>query len=194
MADPLPLGDEAIRLAAVATFAESEGGPLIAMSERLIPEWLGVCDATGAPIFGTTPCDYDRACVANFGVIDVGAGRALALETPDNGTLVAQPDGALIVRWVGADDAATLLTAALAAADEDFEDRPDELVHDGGDLVLFDSASFGPELDRSDTPSVPLAAGTYGVRLLVEWSGTVLGSDGAPHDTMVQVVRLRRKA
>jgi hypothetical protein len=195
MADPLPLSDDALRLASVLTFADSEGGPLIAMSERALADWHGVYDAAGTVIYGKAPCDYDRACRAEpCEVIDVGGARAVVLETPDNGTLVAQPDGALIVRWVGADDAATLLSAALAAEDADFEKQPGDLVHDGTDLVLFDSASSGVRLDRKRAASIPLPAGTYGMRLLGEWSGPVLGSDGEAHDTMVQVLRLLRKA
>ena len=194
MSDPLPLSDAAVRLASILTFADSEGGPLIAMSERALADWLGVYDAMGTAIYGNAPCDYDRACgAAPCELIDVGGAQAIALETPDNGTLIAQPDGALIVRWIGADDAATLMSAALAVDDVDFEEQPGDYVHDGTDLVLFDSASSGTRLDRKRAASVELPAGTYAMTLLGEWSGPVLGSDDAPHDTMVQVLRLRRR-
>ncbi len=193
MTTPLPLDSEAVRLASTATFADSEGGPLIVMSERAAPDWNGVFDATGAFLFGTAACDYDRACDGGFMVIDVGSQKALTLETPDNSTLVARPDGALIVRWVGADDAETLITAALAVTDDQFTEEIGDLPHAGGRLLMFDSAARGSALDPARVASLDLPAGTYAARLSVEWRGLVSGGDGSPHEVMVQTLHLRRR-
>lgn len=195
MTDVVPFDPEAARLAEALEFAESEGGPFLVVSESAVASWHGINDPTGAVIFGTQPCDYDRACAADaFSMIDVGTTRALTLESPDNSAFVARPDGALIVRWVGADDAQTLLTAAFAAPAEDFKELDAELPHDGGRLRMFDATTSGTMLaERGRDVSIELPAGRYAVSLLVEWSGPVLGADGAPHDTMVQVLRLRRR-
>ncbi len=189
----LPLNPEAVRLASLVTFAESEGGPLIIMSEAAAPSWNGVCDEDGTAIYGSAPCDYDRACGDPFDVIEVGAAKALTLDTPDNGTFVPRPDGALIVRWVGADDAATLLSAALAVPDCQFTETTSDLPHDGGKLLMFDSAARGSALDPEHTASIELPAGVYAGRLCVEWQGNVEGDDGQPHEVMVQVLELRRR-
>lgn len=189
----LALDPEATRLAQLVTFADSEGGPLIAMSESVAPSWNGVFDAAGNAIFGTTDCDYDRACAESFAVIDVGTGKALTLETPDNSTFVPTPHGARIVRWVGADDAATLITAALAVPDDQFTTTIEDFPHEGGKLLVFDSGSRGAALDMARVAAIDLPAGTYAVRLSIEWRGMVTGADGNPHEVMVQVLDLRRK-
>lgn len=190
--NPLPLDPEAIRLSQVVTFADSEGGPLIVMSESAAPSWQGVFDTAGNAIFGKASCDYDRACAESFGLIDVGRMKALTLETPDNSAFVPRAEGALIVRWVGADDADTLISAALALSDDQLAEPVGELPHDGGKLLMFDSAARGCALDPTRTASIDLPAGVYAVRLCIEWQGPVLGADGQPHDVMVQVLELRR--
>ena len=190
---PVTLDPEAVRLAPSVTFATSEGGPLIVMSESAAALWNGVCDSAGNVIFGVSPCDYDRACAESFGLIDVGASKALTLDTPDNSTFVPREDGALIVRWVGADNAETLISAALAIPDDRFTKTVGELPHDGGKLLMFDSGARGSELDMGQVSSIELSPGTYLVRLCVEWHGPVLGADGQPHDVMVQVLALRRR-
>ncbi len=192
MTTPLPLDPEAASLAPNTVFADSEGGPLIVMSRSAAPRWGGVFDDAGANVYGSERCDYDRACEVAFAVIDVGDARALTLETPDNSAFVRRPEGALIARWVGADDATTLLTAALALPDQAFTESVGELPHDGGPLVMFDSASRGAALDPARTAEVDLPAGVYAVDLCVEWAGDVIGDDGAPHQTMLQALRLRR--
>jgi len=163
------------------------------MSETVAPGWNGVCDASGAFVYGTSECDYDRACDGSFMVIGVGAGKALTLETPDNSTFVPRQDGASIVRWVGADDAATLITAARAVTDDKFTETIGDLAHTGGKLLMFDSAARGAALDMSRVASIDLPAGTYALRMCIEWRGPVMGSDGNPHDVMVQVLDLRKK-
>jgi hypothetical protein len=193
MSAALPLDPEAVRLAATVRFADSNGGPLIVMSESAAKTWRGVFDDTGKAIYGDAPCDYDLACDAGgFELFDVRSAKALSLETPDNGAAIARADGALIVRWVGADDKETLLTAALAAPDADYKDLAAVFEHDGSRLFVFDAGSDGSAIEMDRVSAIELPAGTYKLSLLVEWSGPVTGADGAPHDTMVQVVRLRR--
>ncbi|MBA3461239.1 MAG: hypothetical protein H0T46_14845 [Deltaproteobacteria bacterium] len=179
---PLPLDPEAAVLALGLGFAASEGGPLIAMSESALADWQG-----------TDTDDYDRACDASFGLIDVGASRALALDNPDSGAFVARPYGALIVRWVGGDDAAMLLTAAFAIPDESYEDVEGLLPHDGGRLVMFDAAERGPEHLAAASVTIELPAGRYGVRVCPLWEGPVAGVDGNSHDVIVQTIQLRKR-
>lgn len=186
---PVPLDPDAVRLAPGLVFAASEGGPLIAMSESALPGWHGAFDAAGVPIDGS---DYDRACDVSFALIDVGSTQALALDNPDSGTFIPRPDGALIVRWIGAHDAATLISAALAIPPDRYQDLEGELPHDGGRLVMFDAAARGLAIAAEPIASIELAAGRYAVRVCAIWQGAVVGVDGAPHDTMVQAIQLRR--
>src|SRR4051812_8646234 len=60
---------------------------------------------------------------------------------PSNSAFIPRPTGALIVRWVGADDAGTLISAALAVPDDQFTEAVGDLPHDGGKLLMFDSAA-----------------------------------------------------
>lgn len=189
----VPLSSLAVKLASSVTFADSEGGPLVVMSESLAPSWNGVCDAQGNAIFGTAPCDYDRACAAAFDTIAVGDREALVLEEPNNSAFIPIEGGAMIVSWVGADDAETLITAALALDDGAFGKELPDLEHDGGRLLMFDSAARGAALDASRVASIALAAGTYGATLCGEWNGSVTGSDGMTHEVLVQALRLRRR-
>src|SRR5690242_8544685 len=140
MSNAIPLNPIAVKLASSVRFADSEGGPLIVMSESLTPSWNGVFDVQGNAIFGTSPCDYDRARSVTFNTVDIGDREALVLEEPNNSTFIPIEGGAMIVSWIGADDAETLITAALALDDEAFGDELPNLDHDGGRLVLFDSA------------------------------------------------------
>ncbi len=182
----LPLDPEAVRLAELVTFVGTEGGPLIVMSESAVSSWRGADGPTDVP------SDYDRACSGSFHVIEVGPRLALVLETPDNSAFVARPHGALIVTWVGADDAATLISAALAIPDDLFTEHVGELVHDGGGLLMFDSVLPGDSLEPDQTAAIVLDAGTYAFRVCTEWQVAVLGSDALPHDVTAQVLALRR--
>ena len=186
------LHPDAPSLARTVRFVESLGGPLIVVSAAHAPAWNGTCDAAGNVIFGTAPCDYDRACAANDGIIDVDAGKALVLATPDTSAFVRRERGALIVRWVGADDAETLISAALALGNDDFDTEIGVLAHTGGELWLFDSTAHGKTLASDARAAVTLAAGDYVVRMCTEWQGAVTGSDGAAHEVMVQVFQLTK--
>jgi hypothetical protein len=192
MSDAIPLNPIAVKLASSITFADSEGGPLIVMSECLAPSWNGVFDLQGNAIFGTSPCDYDRACSVTFNTIDIGDREALVLEEPNNSAFIPIEGGAMIVSWLGADDAETLLTAALALDDEAFSDELPRLEHDGGKLVMFDSASRGSALVASRVASIDLMAGTYSATLCLERNCKVADSTGKSHEVMVQALRLRR--
>jgi hypothetical protein len=189
----VPLNPVALKLASSVKFAESEGGPLIVMSESLAPSWNGVFDAQANASFGTSPCDYDRACSVTFNTIDVGDREALVLEEPNDSAFIPIDGGAMIVSWIGADDAATLITAALALNDEAFSDELPDLEHDGGRLLMFDSASRGSALDAPRVASIDLMAGMYSATLCLEQDCSVIGSDGKPHEVMVQALRLRRR-
>lgn len=176
-----PLDPDATRLAATIQFAKTEGGPLIVMPESVLASWNGMAG------------DYERV-VAGFNLIDVGTAKALTLESPDNSTFVPRPDGARIVRWIGADDAETLLTAALAVTDDKLTEAVGDFPHPGGNLVMFDSGSAGAEVERDRIASIELPEGNYAVRMCIEWRGRVTGTDDKPHDVMVQVLDLRLRS
>ena len=179
---PLPLDPEAVVLGPGLRFAASGGGPLIAMSESALGDWQG-----------SDTDDYERACDASFGLVDVGSRRALALDNPDSGAFVARGDGLLIVRWVGADDPAMLLSAAFAVPDEAYQDVDGELPHDGGRLVMFDAAVRGADHTTAESVTIELPAGTYKVRVCPLWEAPVAGVDGNSHEVMVQTIVLRRR-
>lgn len=179
-------------------FVESEGGPLIVMAEALAAHWNGMFDAAGNPMMGIAPCDYDRACEAGLGVIGVGSplgdeeGWALVLDTPERSTFVATEAGARIVRWIEAEGPLTLVDAALALDDEDFEEELGTVEHDGGPLVLFDAAVRGEKVAPAKRAAIDLPAGSYELRLCVEWDGEIEDKHGEPHDVVLQVIDLRR--
>ncbi|MBA3464314.1 MAG: hypothetical protein H0T46_30460 [Deltaproteobacteria bacterium] len=189
----VPLDPEAVRLAPGLRFATGDGGPLIAMSESALPDWLGAHDAAGNVLDFDAGSDYARACDETFALIDVGSTRALTIDSSDSGAFLARPDGALIIRWVGAHDTETLISAALAIPADRYQDIEGELPHDRGRLVMFDALERGSALDAESMVSIELPAGCYAVRVCAYWEGPVIGVDGLPHDTMVQTIELRRR-
>ncbi|HEY4244502.1 MAG TPA: Imm21 family immunity protein [Kofleriaceae bacterium] len=181
-------------LALGAPTAASEGGPFLLLSASAIPAWHGVANDAGEFVYGTSPCDYDRACDTRDDFLAVGAARAYISAMPDPTTLLALPDGAMLFHG-SCDRDADLAVAALAMPDEDFA-TIGEFVHDGSELVLFDSAlSHAMLAERADEGArIPLAAGTYDVSRCEEWDGEILNPDGETSRVMVEVTRLRRRA
>lgn len=194
MSEIFPMNPEAVRLAETLTFAESGGGPFLLLSESAITAWHGVEDASGAFIYESRPCDYDRACKADgHSLITVGNTQAFVLEAPDSSAFIPEPDGALIVRWIEADEAELLLTAALSTSEEDFELLGVTVPHDGSRLRLFDSATPGRRVAaRGEVAAIELPAGRYSVAELGESVVNVKDAKGTVHEVVLQALRLRR--
>ncbi|MEU1293344.1 immunity 21 family protein [Streptomyces sp. NPDC005840] len=138
-------------------WVESDGGPLVAVPETVLPFWAG---ADGDDLAS----DYDRACEIDgtFGLLPVGDRTALVLGDEPAATCYL-PEHGTFVRWCAAETEDELLAAvpdALATADWTDDVRWDV----PGPVVLFDSAWPGPHTDRADSLRVTLEPGPYAVR------------------------------
>ena len=157
-------------------WAESGGGPLIAVPETVLPFWAG---ADG----DETASDYDRACEVDgsVGLLPVGDSAALVFGDEPASTSYL-PDHGIFVRWCAADSEEELLArvpAALATAIWEHEVRWNV----PGTVVLFDSAWPGPETERTEHLRVALEPGTYAVRAAQVQPGP---------ETWLGLVQLRR--
>ncbi|MDH6697215.1 immunity 21 family protein [Streptomyces griseoviridis] len=138
-------------------WVESDGGPLIAVPETVLPFWSG---ADGDDLAS----DYDRACEIDtaFGLLPVGDRTALVLGDEPAATAYL-PEHGTLVRWYAADTEAELLAGARdALTTADWTDERHWNVP--GPVVLFDSAWPGTATARTDTLRITLAAGHYAVR------------------------------
>lgn len=173
-------------------FVESEGGPLVFLPARAAKAWWGVCDEAGDAVYGKKPTHYDRACDAKGAtpVLDVGGARALVLRGPDSTALHPTADGALLVRWIGADHAAAVLAPALGPGV--FAKTTQTLVSAGEPWLLFDSALDGRALPKRAVATITLPEGTYAVEAMDEWSGAV-SLAGKASEVMTTAIRLVRR-
>jgi hypothetical protein len=184
-------------------FVGSHGGPILVVPKAHVQMWWGCYDEHGEHVFGRAPTDYDRACEDGdlpftIPLRDAPEGDpqrwALVLEAPDNSAFHPTEDGVLVVRWVGADTAAGLLSVALQVPDSEWERDVLELEVAPGGLCMFDSSGDGRRPDAIDNgvAEVDLAPGRYTVDRIVEIETDVEHRDGTVEDLMVQLVRLRR--
>jgi hypothetical protein len=136
---------------------ESDGGPLIAIPEVVLPFWAG---ADG----DETTSDYDRACEVDglIGLLPVGDTRALVLGDEPASTAFL-PQHETFVRWCAADSEAALLDR-IPEALEAAEWEPEVQWDVPGAVVLFDAAWPGNESARADHLRVALEPGRYAVR------------------------------
>lgn len=58
---------------------------------------------------------------------------------------------------------------------------------------MFDAAARGDAIAAEPTSRIELPAGRYSVRVCALWRGPVSDAQGKPHDTMLQVLELRRR-
>ena len=185
-------------------FAGSHGGPLVVVPRAHLASWWGCFNAAGDHAYGTEPTDYDRACVDGplpFVIPLRHAGDherhhwAMVLESPDPTCFWPGPNGTvLIVRWVGADTAAGLLSVALAVEEGEW-DRTDVVldIPEGG-LAVFDSAMDGRSPDEMENgiEYCELPPGRYGVDRILEIETEVEGGAEGDEEVMIQLLRLRR--
>jgi hypothetical protein len=186
----LVLRPETQKLARKAPFVSSEGGPILAIPNALLASWSGVYDAEGTYSYGTKKTDYDRACRAKaHTAIAVDGGQALVLEGPDSHALVALPDGTIVIpHWIGADDGAHVLEAALSAPASFWKKEKGTFTITGDELALIDSGADGRKVRPRAV--VRVKPGRYGIESMKEYDGPIhVGK--ATHDLMATALRLR---
>ncbi|HJR40606.1 MAG TPA: Imm21 family immunity protein [Gemmatimonadaceae bacterium] len=143
---------------------ESNGGPLLLLSEELLPSWQGA----DGPMSGST--DYERACATRQPLerIRVGSGTGLVLgDEPISTAWMPDASGAggVLVRLSAAGDqgvAERAIRQGTAAASP----RGSSLVMSvRGPMVLFDAAHPGTDLPPRAL-RIELPAGEYEVDTL----------------------------
>lgn len=154
------------------TWVESAGGPLILMSEALLPYWGG----SEPPPPGTSvtatfrwsvdgpATDYDCACdvAAYAGVIRIGDGQGLVLGDMPMPAAWWPDGGGFLVRWMAAPNDEAVLNILRGLSLDLAWDPEAEFEFRAGPLVLFDSAWPGSDV-RSEAIRLELAAGRYRV-------------------------------
>ncbi len=151
---------------------DSEGGPLIVISDKLIPSWEGTREPTGRTLQASfrwddpeaPATDYDRACDVGeaVGCLEVGEGSALVLgDEPLSTTLVRRQNGVVFVRWASAEseEAVELLLGNLPTSG--FVEDPAKFVSLSGAVSVFDAAYSSEEIE--DCLAFELGAGVYRV-------------------------------
>lgn len=126
---------------------ETAGGPLILLEEDLVPDWRGYL-----PIPDSTVTDYDRACEVSdyLGTVEVGSRSGVVFgDQPYSATWwhSRKLDSDLIVRWVCAENDASVVQALTDLSNRDWERTDVEFEVTRGRLLLFDSAAPGDHID-----------------------------------------------
>jgi hypothetical protein len=159
--------------------ALSVTGPTLVLSESFLANWKGI-DGLSVPKdvvdpalleaveSGDSPTDYDRACGVEgwISAIQTGDGSGIILYGGDPvSAFVKLGDGLGIFRWFWRESEAALLKL-VAECDADFQsEKPVELYHPGGDLVMLAAVDSLPELGE-ETRKAPLEKGRYRVHTL----------------------------
>jgi hypothetical protein len=160
----------------------SGGGPLLLLEKSLIIEWKGV-ELTdeddnndslhaGAYTEGADELDdYERACKVNgyIGIISVGLGVGLVLgdaPLPTTWQPYQNGDGGLIIRWEYASDESSVIRSLSQLSNGSFVAEGFNFEVFSGNLLLFDTAYSGEDLDcleKEDILEVQLSKGIYNV-------------------------------
>lgn len=138
---------------------EPAGGPLILLEEDLVPCWRGYL-----PVSDSTVTDYERACEVSdyLGTVDVGSRSGVVFGDQPYSTTwwhSRELDSGLIVRWVCAENEASVVQALIDLSNRDWERTAVEFEVTTGRLLLFDSAAPGDAIDASI--SIELPKGRY---------------------------------
>lgn len=176
-----------VALARKLTFVSTDGGPMLAAPRALLTSWRGTFDDAGDHCYGKAPCDYDRACAAKGLVMRIGQGQALVLDQFAVAFLARPDDTALILFWVGADEAAHVLEAVLAATT--WKRTRQSFTTTGRELAFLDAADDG----RAAKPAFvgKLAPGTYRIDRMTEFDGQIRAGQRL-HGVMAKALRLTK--
>lgn len=138
---------------------ESEGGHLVLMDRESMRGWQGV-DGSADPRFSS---DYERACAVDdyCAVLNVGGHEVLVLgDEPYSTTFyVHELHGLMLVRWRWADSEASAIQVLLQSHDRFDINQLVRMDVRIGELVLFDAALPGDEVEQKLVVSV--APGRY---------------------------------
>ncbi len=142
-------------------WVESAGGPLILLEEHLLASWRG---CFSPPEAANDVTDYDRACGVDdyLGTIAVASGYGLVLgDEPMRTTWWQLPEAhtGILVRWQWAASEHDVITALTSLTDVIWAEAGINLHISDGNLVLFDAACVGNEVD--ERVRIALAPGHY---------------------------------
>lgn len=143
----------------------SDGGPLILMERNLVAHWRGNSDASSNERLSKDAylTDYDRACSVGdyLGLIQVASGEALVLDDEPMQTawLGLSKEKGLLVRWQWARDEASIMRTIGGIAEELWETTDLVFEMTNGELLLFDAACSGDEIDSG--VRIALSPGEY---------------------------------
>ncbi len=178
------------KLAKGLTFVETEGGPVLVLPVKALKAWNGCYDADGEFIYEDEACDYDRACESKKWVLPVKGGDALVLDQESTAFFKRDAQTSYLLRWIGADEKAHVLQAALSASEKQWK-RTKEIftLKSSGGLAIIDSAERGADLKKPVLGALP--PGRYAIDELEEFDGEI--ADGATtHGLMASALRLRK--
>jgi len=153
-------------------WVNSAGGPLIVAPAEIAPHWQGVRRWRDEPGATAGPVgDYARACnVSDYlGVLEVGPGRCLILgDEPMQTTFIPKPGGGVLVRWMYAENEASVRRAVETIPEAAWEATAHRIEVGQEGILVFDSAFPGdalppPEDDPADVPwiRIGLPPGSY---------------------------------
>ena len=158
------------------TWLDIDGGPLLLLSEALLPFWEGSDPPSGGRTAEATfrwgdpdavATDYDRACDVDdyLGLVDVDGGKGLVLgDEPMSTAWFPRGDDeheGMLVRWVYADNESSVLSALSQVPDDIWEPTRLTFPVASEPLHLFGAAYPGTE--AREKSMLRLAPGDYSI-------------------------------
>ena len=138
---------------------DSYGGPFLLLEVGLLDQWRGV-HVKNSEILES---DYDRACKIEdyVGLVSVGSDFGIVLGGEPLMTVwySPEPNTGLIVRWVYAENEASVIAALAHWQNLEWEKTELKVHLRDGKLVLFDAACEGIDLPYKIEIEIP--AGDY---------------------------------
>ena len=182
------------------------GGELLVLVARAhLTEYWGCNDEDGEY---SDDSHYEEICAAEGLHCEVAGNPVLSLQTPDSTAFLPTETGGYLLRWIGADSAAGVLSVALQQPYQALGERT-WTVPEGG-VVLFAGTADRREMEplvaqaladgKSHLPKgepflhIALPSGAYEIDQLEgrEFRGKVRHPSGELESLMVQSFRLRR--
>ncbi len=141
----------------------SEGGPLLLLSENHISKWLGVVE------HNEEESDYDRACRVDdyVGLVEVDGGYGLVFDDePLQTTWLEQMAGysGVFIRWRYAKNEISILREIERVPEFVFRSSEIMFVTNCSKHFLFDAALSGLNLQSNDFLIVTLNPGKYKIQ------------------------------